>query len=87
MPIGMPGCPEFAFCTASIDRARSAFARSLWLAVAVVWDLAACADDIVHMLLINALAECNITGIRATAQNPVAHTKFFLILLDISEFF
>ena len=26
MPIGMPGCPELAFCTASIARARIALA-------------------------------------------------------------
>jgi dihydroxyacid dehydratase/phosphogluconate dehydratase len=25
MPIGMPGCPEFAACTASIVKARMAF--------------------------------------------------------------
>src|SRR4051812_10088930 len=29
MPIGMPGCPEFAFCTASIARARIALASSV----------------------------------------------------------
>src|SRR5262245_1131057 len=28
MPMGMPGCPEFAFCTASIASARMAFAMS-----------------------------------------------------------
>ncbi len=30
----MPGWPEFAFCTASMDRARMAFAMSLRLAPA-----------------------------------------------------
>jgi len=33
MPIGIPGCPELAFCIASIDRARMAFAISLCVAV------------------------------------------------------
>ena len=28
IPMGIPGCPEFAFCTASIDKKRIAFARS-----------------------------------------------------------
>jgi hypothetical protein len=28
MPIGMPGCPEFAACTASMASARSALAMS-----------------------------------------------------------
>ena len=27
MPIGAPGCPEFAFCTASMLKARMAFAK------------------------------------------------------------
>ena len=31
MPIGIPGCPELAFCTASIDKNRIAFANSLYL--------------------------------------------------------
>ena len=30
MPIGRPGCPEFAFCTASIDSTRSAAAFIQW---------------------------------------------------------
>ena len=30
MPIGMPGCPEFAFCTASIASTRSAAAFIQW---------------------------------------------------------
>ena len=29
IPMGIPGCPEFAFCTASIDKKRIAFARSV----------------------------------------------------------
>jgi hypothetical protein len=29
MPIGAPGCPELAFCTASMLSARTAFAKSL----------------------------------------------------------
>ena len=29
IPIGIPGCPELACCTASIERARIAFASSL----------------------------------------------------------
>jgi hypothetical protein len=28
MPIGAPGCPELAFCTASMLKARMAFANS-----------------------------------------------------------
>ena len=28
IPIGMPGCPEFAFCTASIDKNLIAFDKS-----------------------------------------------------------
>jgi hypothetical protein len=28
IPIGAPGCPEFAFCTASMLKARMAFANS-----------------------------------------------------------
>jgi hypothetical protein len=30
MPIGMPGCPDFAASTASIESARMAFAISRW---------------------------------------------------------
>jgi hypothetical protein len=29
MPIGMPGCPDFACCTESMDRNRMAFAISI----------------------------------------------------------
>ena len=32
MPIGMPGWPESAFCTASMASARMAFAMSWWVA-------------------------------------------------------
>jgi hypothetical protein len=31
-PIGMPGWPEFAACTASMESARMALAMSAWLA-------------------------------------------------------
>jgi hypothetical protein len=33
MPIGAPGWPEFAFCTASIASARMALAKSLRVAM------------------------------------------------------
>ena len=33
MPIGAPGWPELAFCTASIDNARIALAKSLRVAM------------------------------------------------------
>src|SRR5262245_66391522 len=36
MPIGMPGWPESAFCTASMASARMALAISAWLASAVI---------------------------------------------------
>jgi hypothetical protein len=31
IPIGRPGCPLFACCTASIDKNLIALARSLWV--------------------------------------------------------
>src|SRR5690606_33769563 len=36
MPIGMPGCPDLAFSTASMASARMALAISLWLTSALV---------------------------------------------------
>src|SRR6267154_3456407 len=36
MPMGMPGWPESACCTASMARALMAFARSRWAAVCSV---------------------------------------------------
>ncbi|SVE04254.1 uncharacterized protein METZ01_LOCUS457108, partial [marine metagenome] len=30
MPIGIPGCPDLALCTASIAKTRIAFASSSW---------------------------------------------------------
>jgi hypothetical protein len=35
MPIGMPGCPELAFCTASMESARMALTMSALEAAAV----------------------------------------------------
>ena len=31
IPMGIPGCPELAFCTASIDKNLNALARSLFV--------------------------------------------------------
>src|SRR6218665_1803979 len=68
MPMGMPGWPEFAFCTASIARARRALAMSLWVTVSGVWEVAGWMAD---MEVSSALALCG-----KALKNPLVQCTF-----------